>query len=95
MFLQHRHGSEEEPWRAASILLGWRPPRVGVYKINIDGAYNSRKVGIGVVVRDHVGDIISVATQMHGMISMTHVEAMAVWNGIELAGNINLPQFVI
>lgn len=54
MFLQHKHGSEEEPWSAASIHLGWRQLRAGVYKINVNGTYDGRKARIGVVVRDHV-----------------------------------------
>lgn len=30
---------------------------VGTYKLNVDGVFSGDKVGIGVVIRDHMNDV--------------------------------------
>lgn len=43
------------------VVQAWQKPAVESYKINIDGSYKDGKEGIGLLVRDHVGDIIAAA----------------------------------
>jgi hypothetical protein len=47
----------------SSKATDWEPPPMGWIKVNVDGAYTeeSGKVGVGVVIRDHVGNIILTA----------------------------------
>ena len=48
---------------AGSVLVGesWRPPDVGVYKINTDAAIDvaANRTGTGAIIRDHCGMVLA------------------------------------
>lgn len=39
----------------------WQPPRVSLYKLNTDAAVREDRIGLGMVVRDCVGDVMMAA----------------------------------
>ena len=49
------------PTRQPSNEIKWRPPQLGHYKVNVDGAVFSKRkqVGIGVIIRDSGGMVIA------------------------------------
>lgn len=58
----------------------WRPPREGVYKINVDGAVfaNSHCVGLGVMISDCEGQAIALgAKKLRGSFTATVLTHMA------------------
>ena len=66
----------------------WQPPESGWIKINIDGAFSETfgEAGIGVIVRDHLGQVILSAWKyMDGGGSVEQVEAWACREGLALA----------
>lgn len=68
-------------------VVHWCPPIQGVLKVNIDGAFDkvSRKGGIGLVVRDNLGQIVSMeAIPILNAASAELVEAL----GFKLALNM-------
>ncbi|CAM8950720.1 unnamed protein product [Rhodiola kirilowii] len=71
----------------------WSPPPQGVIKINIDGAWevNTRRAGLGIVARDHLG-VVLWAKAMHGMKGMcsSEVEGLAFLQALKLAISLDL-----
>ncbi|CAM8990804.1 unnamed protein product [Rhodiola kirilowii] len=71
---------------------GWSPPGEGVIKINLDGSWleNSRKAGIGLVARDHLGSVLwAWAEQVGHCFCSGEVEGRALKRSMELAINAN------
>ena len=69
----------------------WKPPLVDLVKINIDGVVfpDENKSGIGVVIRNHEGQVLaSQSLKLHQVYSLGVIEAMAVHSGITLASEI-------
>lgn len=66
----------------------WEPPKPGWMKINIDGAYSevSGRAGIGVIIRDHLGNVkLSAWKVIYGAFNAEETEALACREGILLA----------
>lgn len=64
----------------------WKPPPKGVWKVNTDAALVGGKVGIGMVVRDSVGDVVMSAGSNEKLPATAHtVEAMAALFGLQYA----------
>ncbi|KAK2648631.1 hypothetical protein Ddye_016120 [Dipteronia dyeriana] len=69
-------------------ICHWRPPNVGVYKINTDAATNdlNRRIGYGIIIRNSAGFVKAAAAKIvKAMLSPLIEEALAVKNGILLA----------
>ncbi|KAK9285435.1 hypothetical protein L1049_024628 [Liquidambar formosana] len=74
-------------------LIHWRPPQMGVYKINVDGALFKEHhcVGLGVIVRDWEGQVIAASSKkLSGTFPVAVVEAMAVRYALVLAHELGL-----
>ncbi|KAL5555878.1 hypothetical protein UlMin_038114 [Ulmus minor] len=66
----------------------WKPPEMGIVKINTDAAWCNRtkKFGLGVVIRDHSGSILgSAATPVSSFVSVDVAEGWALEKGARLA----------
>lgn len=51
-----------QPMRVSTTMEAkWCPPQPGSYKVNIDGTVFAKRkqVGIGVVIRDSVGEVVA------------------------------------
>ena len=81
-----------------SMDLRWKPPDLGVYKVNFDGALflDQRCAGLGVVVRDSVGLIVAALSQRVRLPSLADVvEALATRQAICFAHELSLHNVVI
>ncbi|XP_020420319.1 uncharacterized protein LOC109949327 [Prunus persica] len=78
--------------RSPSIgeVCSWEPPPMGFVKVNIDGSWqsNGRKVGVGVVIRNSVGEFLGGLAASRVGHSALEVEAEAAVMGLELAANL-------
>ena len=64
--------------------------------MNVDGAFDKNKAGIGAVVRDGKGEIIAaMATPIQNIHEAEHLEAIAIAQGIEFANDLSLTGFCI
>lgn len=70
----------------------WRPPPPGKLKVNIDASYNkNRKIGTaGIIVRNHLGDVVSGHTKKFPICSPLLAEACALREGVVLALNLGM-----
>ncbi|KAL0011646.1 hypothetical protein SO802_006754 [Lithocarpus litseifolius] len=68
--------------------VGWTMPHPPYLKINVDGAVFERQrlVGIGVVVRDHLGLVrVALSMKVHGLLGPLETEAKAMEEGLRFA----------
>lgn len=80
---------EKEP-RTEGVNTCWNPPTEGVFKINVDGAFDARsgKGGVGLVVRDSLGNTVEAkAIPIPISFSAELVEALGVRFALYLAVN--------
>ena len=79
------------------ILQQWRPPDNNVYKVNFDAATfrTTNSAGIGVIVRDCVGEVIGALSMPIPMPqSVVAVEALACRQAVKFAAEIGLTRVV-
>ncbi|CAL9010413.1 unnamed protein product [Prunus brigantina] len=71
-------------------VFSWEPPPMGFVKVNIDGSWhsNGRKAGVGVVIRNSVGEFLGGMAASRVGHSALEVEAEAAVMGLELAANL-------
>ncbi|KAL5567823.1 hypothetical protein UlMin_024398 [Ulmus minor] len=72
----------------------WKPPEMGIVKINTDAAWckRTKKFGLGVVIRDHFGSILgSAATPVSSSVSVDVAEGWALERGAWLAKYLGFP----
>ncbi|XP_075661709.1 uncharacterized protein LOC142631428 [Castanea sativa] len=77
----------------APVRTKWRPPRHGVYKINVDGAVfiGLKSCGIRVVIRNKGGQIIGALSKNLPLpLGALEVEAIAMEEGLTLARDLGL-----
>ncbi|CAL2275834.1 unnamed protein product [Prunus armeniaca] len=78
--------------RSPSIgeVCSWEPPPMGFVKVNIDGSWqsNGRKAGVGVVIRNSVGEFLGGLAASRVGHSALEVEAEAAVMGLLLAANL-------
>ncbi|KAL5568114.1 hypothetical protein UlMin_024689 [Ulmus minor] len=78
----------EKIWLDDNSSHPWKPPEMGIVKINTDAAWCNRtkKFGLGVVIRDHFGSILgSAATPVSSSVSVDVAEGWALKRGARLA----------
>ena len=96
----------EEYWAAVEVPLKlsqvhvskWEPLAFPFYKINIDGAVfkEQKEAGVGVVIRDHVGNfIVGLSKQFQGPLGAIEVEAKAFESSWEFAKDMGIQDFVL
>jgi ribonuclease HI len=67
----------------------WSPPPKGTVYINVDAALfpPTRRMGIGVVIRNHSGDCLTACSELQDEVTMPELaEALALRRAISLAG---------
>ncbi|KAI9181833.1 hypothetical protein LWI28_019111 [Acer negundo] len=84
--------------RSIANLIHWQPPPENLYKINTDVALDVERqiVGVGVVVRDHRGQVMGVSSQ-HLEVNFNPgvAQAIALFRGIAFAEEAGLVLAVI
>jgi hypothetical protein len=66
--------------------LAWTLPPQGFAKLNVDGAFTVQNAGAGMVLRDHVGDLIFTACRhLDTCMDALEAELAAIEEGIKLA----------
>ncbi|XP_024197826.1 uncharacterized protein LOC112201050 [Rosa chinensis] len=79
--------------RVGRVQVPWKAPSVGWLKANFDGAFNgiSRTGGIGVVLRDYIGNIVGgVCMHVASISSPVKIEALAAKAACALAVQFQL-----
>ncbi|CAI0383231.1 unnamed protein product [Linum tenue] len=80
------HQSEGEENHLTGDTQIWKRPQEGRLKINTDAGIGDEGVGLGVVVRNHMGEfVMAAAKQVRGIQDPTMGEALAVEFGLQLA----------
>ena len=86
---EEKFGNQTE----ASTLVAWKPPRVGHYKVNTDGAVfsNRKQVGAGVIIRDEVGDVVAALSKKWNYpLGAVEAEAKALEAGVCFARDVGI-----
>jgi ribonuclease HI len=86
------------PEEMANIPSNWRAPRAGWLKANWDAALNntSRKMGIGVVVRNESGEVVAALAKVIPFVEdPTAAEAIAAWHAVNLCVDRGFHQVVL
>ena len=74
----------------------WMAPKKNVLKINVDGAFSDEGAGIGLVLRNHLGQIeAAMSERISGAYSADHVEALAFLNALQLAKDYGITVFLV
>ncbi|XP_071902618.1 uncharacterized protein [Coffea arabica] len=64
--------------------------------INVDGAFSEEAASIGVVVRNHLGQVEAVmATRVEGALNAEHVECLAFLTALEFARDFGISHFLL
>lgn len=73
-----------------TIQIKWRAPQIGWIKLNIDGAFENLKCGLGGVFRDNIGKwILGFQKFCHGLFPL-RIELHALQEGLQLAHRFDL-----
>lgn len=72
------------------ILVSWVPPREVVLKFNVDGVARGKPdpIGIGVVLRNHLGVVLAIFSIKAGRMESNEVEVLAILQALQI---ISLP----
>lgn len=75
-------------------VSAWKPPPVGVIKINCDGAFvnETKRAGLGVIFRDYAGDLIESACVTTVASSDFMAEALALKKGMQMALDLDMKE---
>lgn len=76
----------------------WRPLQPGSYKVNVDGAVftKGKQVGIGVVIRDSMGDVIAALSQkLARPLGVVETEAKAKEVGIQFVLDVGVKDVIL
>ena len=68
----------------------------GGYKANVDASIKNGADGVGIMVRDYLGEVIAaVAFHSNGLVNSGRAEVLALTKGIKLVNDLFLPSFPI
>lgn len=75
----------------------WRPPPIGVIKINTDASFSSNsKIGYaGIIGRDEKGELVMGLTKKFPVNSALLAEALALREAIQAAANFSIPKVIL
>lgn len=76
----------------------WEKPPVGFVKLNWDASVDrkGKKMGIGLIVRDHAGGVVAMACETKDHIQDPAVaEAIAARRGVELSGELGIRRLLL
>ncbi|OEL13880.1 hypothetical protein BAE44_0025101 [Dichanthelium oligosanthes] len=79
------------------VLVRWRPPPEGWFKVNFDGSVyhdGSRRASIGGAIRDSAGRLVLAFAEKTEHSTVGIVEARAMLRGLQLAGQLGLERVV-
>ncbi|XP_027181852.1 uncharacterized protein LOC113780241 [Coffea eugenioides] len=74
----------------------WVAPEPSYLKINVDGAFSEEAAGVGLVVRNHLGQVeAAMAARVDGAHSAEHVECLAFLTALEFARDFGISHFLL
>ena len=74
----------------------WVAPEENYLKINMDRAFSETAAGVGVVVRNHLGQVEAVmATRVFGAHNAEHVECLAFLSALKFARDFGITHFLL
>ena len=75
----------------------WKPPPLDSFKINYDGASFAKdnKFGIGVIIRDNRGMVITALTQLPQAYQVKDAEAMATIQALEFGTKVGVGSVIV
>ncbi|KAL5742092.1 hypothetical protein ACOSP7_028824 [Xanthoceras sorbifolium] len=80
-------------------IVKWQPPLAGLVKLNIDVALdieNNSMIGVGVVLRDHKGQVLGFSWQrFRGCFSPQVAEALAMLRGLHFALELGINPCIV
>ena len=77
-------------------LTEWVAPEEGILKINVDGAFSDTGAGIGVVVRDHQGQVEALmAERVSEALNAEHVECLAFLKALQFAKDFDISHLIL
>lgn len=91
-------GEREEPppKPEAQEIHAWQPPHSPLFKVNVDAAVTGSKFGLGMVVRDEVGDVLmSAGSSCQAEGDPLHAEAKAMFFGFKYAFDVGFRSIVM
>jgi ribonuclease HI len=100
MILQHlfKHPASHSRETTTGRVPVWSPAPEGVAVINVDAALflSTSTMGVGVVIRDHIGVFLSAFSQVrHEVTSPEIAEALAIRSAVTLAREEGLDSFIL
>ncbi|KAK9984857.1 hypothetical protein SO802_034382 [Lithocarpus litseifolius] len=98
-YLEEYWVTVEVPMKLSQVYVSkWEPPTFPFYKVNVDGAVfkEQKEVGVGVVIRDHIGNIIlGLSKKFQYPLGAIEVEAKAFESSLEFAKDMGIQDFVL
>nr|XP_023904447.1 uncharacterized protein LOC112016166 [Quercus suber] len=79
-------------------VVGWSPPPIARYKVNVDGVvFSAQKcTAVGVMIRDSNGQVIAtLSRKLNAPMGALEVEAKAFEVGLEFARDVGVHDFVL
>ncbi|XP_042973060.1 uncharacterized protein LOC122304862 [Carya illinoinensis] len=79
-------------------VVRWHPPPMDFLKLNIDGAtFNDQSIaGIGVVLRDHNGEVVVTCSKVEKEVSSVEfIDAIALLRGLQLCVQWGVPKIML
>ncbi|XP_071921885.1 uncharacterized protein [Coffea arabica] len=74
----------------------WVAPEQSYLKINVDGAFSEQAAGVGLVVRNYLGQVeAAMAARVEGVHNAEHVECLAFLYALEFARDFGISHFLL
>jgi ribonuclease HI len=99
MIITHMYKPSASHRRESNLsVLKWSPPPAGMVLVNVDAAIfsASRRMGLGVVIRDHNGVCLTACSEYHEEVTSPEIaEALALRRAINLAKDEGFTKIII